>query len=150
MVAGITGHTGKALQDVGNVQVRPSACRAGERVMDVASGLSWLTLRDRHPSARCERDDQVPARRWLHSVVCPASSRGEITARQDDLGVVGAVHRRRPRQDTQVLPGRLARIMRRCDMPGGQGGLYQPRVGISFVELAKLGGGCCLSSGSKR
>ena len=127
----------------------PAAHR--ERVVGVAFGLLRLTLRDRHAGARGQRPHQPPAGRRRDGVVGPAAGRDQIPARQRGLRTAGAQHRRRRRRhDTHVLPGRLARVLRRRSIAGGQGRVRQRQVGDARGEPAKLGGGLEAASAAAR
>ena len=68
---------------------------ARERVVGVAFGLVWLTLRDRHAGARRQRRRQEPAGRRRDRLVGPAAGRDQIPARQRGLRTEDALHRRR-------------------------------------------------------
>ena len=94
-----------------------------QRVVGVALGLLWLTLRDRHAGARGQRPCyRVPARRGRDRLVGPAPGRDQISVRQCGLRVDGAQMRRNARREAlPCSPGRLGRVPRRRNVPGGQG-----------------------------
>ncbi len=87
VTAGITGLCGEALQGVGTAQVSLNFGGAPERVMGVAFGFFWLTLRDRHPGADRQRRRQVPAGCSRDGLLGPAAGGGEITVGQRGLGI---------------------------------------------------------------
>jgi hypothetical protein len=89
----------------------------------------------------------VPARRRCDGVIGQAAGRDEITARQCCLGLEGATARRCRRLEIQVLPGRLACVLRRCNIAGGQGRERHRRVAKPPEVLTKLAVGLELRIG---
>ena len=109
--------------------------------MGVAFSLLGLTLRDRHPRTRVQRQHHDPARRYRDRVVGPAPSGDQIPARQCGLRNDGAQVRRKPRRETPVLPGRRGRVPRRPNIAGGQGRVSQCEVTNARGEPAEFGRG---------
>jgi hypothetical protein len=58
----LAGQTGETLQDVGNAEERLDSRRERERVMSIAFGVFWLTVRDRHapPASRAQLSGAGP------------------------------------------------------------------------------------------
>ena len=142
VTAGVAGQGAEALQDVGNAQVRldvggASRARRGRRVRPVPA----------HPARSPTRARVVSASiRYQPVVVVTASSAQRRAATRSPpasaaCAPISALHRRRRGQDTQMLPGRLARVLRRRGIAGGQGRGSQRRVGDARGHPAKLGGG---------
>ena len=142
VTAGLAGQSGEAFQDVGDEQVRLEFGGTRERVVGVALGLFWLTLRDRHPGARRQRVRQERAGRCRHGVVGPAAGRDQIPARQRGLR---ALRRAAPPPSA----GRTLRCCRPASVascavaasPAARAAIRQRPVGDARVKPAKLGGG---------
>jgi len=86
VAASVSRQTGKAFEQVGESQVRPSVGYAGECIMDVAFRLFSLAVGDRDSGARRECRDKVPSRRHGDGVIGPETRRDEIAASQCGLG----------------------------------------------------------------
>ena len=122
MTVGLAGQSAQAFQNVGDEQVCLDSGGARQRVVGVAFGLIRLTRGDRHAGAHGQRPRQPPAGRGRDSVIGPAAGGGEIPVRQRGLGIPDALQcRRATTHDNHVLSGRLARLVRRRAIPGGQG-----------------------------
>ena len=96
---------------------------------------------------------RVPAGCRREGLVGAAAGDGEIPVCQRGLGTPDAPHRRlRTNDDSHVLVGGLARVLRGRSVPGGQGGVSQDRVPECREPSAKLRGAlkCRLSRRSRR
>ena len=62
MAHAVRGQPAKALEEVGDGQVRLVFCGAGERLVSVAFRLIWLTFGDRYASTRRQCPGQMPPR----------------------------------------------------------------------------------------
>jgi hypothetical protein len=118
----LADQSGEAFQDVRDEQVRLDSGAARQRVLGVALGLLRLTRRDRHAGAGGQRPRQPQAAAGRDRLVGPAAGGGEIPVCQGGLGIPDALPcRRATTQNSNVLSGGLARLVRRRAIPGGQG-----------------------------
>ena len=153
MTAGLVGQSGEACEDVGNEQVRLDSGAEHKRVVGVTLGGLQLTRRDRDAGADRQRRRRVSAGCRREGLVGAAAGDGEIPVCQRGLGTPDAPHRRLlTNDDSHVLVGGLARLVRGRSVPGGQGGVSQDRVPECREPSAKLRGAlkCRLSRRSRR
>lgn len=142
MIARVAGQTGKAFEHIRQIHVRPAVGRAGERLVCVTFRFCPLAFGDRDPGARRQRHRQMPAGHRLHGIVAPASGRDEIPVGQRNLGIERALSRRRlGHGHAQVLPGRLAGMLRRFHVARRQRGGGQRRIAHAREVLAQIGSG---------
>ena len=142
MTAGLVGQSGEACEDVGNEQVRLDSGAEHKRVVGVTLGGLQLTRRDRDAGADRQRRRRVSAGCRREGLVGAAAGDGEIPVCQRGLGTPDAPHRRLlTNDDSHVLAGGLARLVRGRSIPGGQGGVSQDRVPECREPSAKLRGG---------
>ena len=122
------------------MRVRLEFGGARQRVVSVAFGLLRLTRRDRHPGARRQRPSAEHQPVVVDDgLVGPATGGSEIPVCQRGFGIPDALQsppRHHSRQS--VLAGGLARLVRRRDIPGGQGRASQRQVPETRAPPAKL------------
>ena len=143
VTAGVAGQSGEAFEDVGNAQVRldfggDARARRGRRARPAPA----------HPARSPRgRASSAPTSGTSRSLSTTASSAQRRAATRSPPPARPGHSRRAAMPPCHALttlmslPGRLARLVRRRDIAGGQGRDSQRRVGRARVPSAKLRGG---------